>query len=213
MFVEDWDVSEDTTLGANSLPVQRKDVKLLFGKGQLGGIEDEFAPCKTDNTVARNFFQQKAYLKKKSSDMTERDWRIFREDNDILIRSGKCPTPARTWDELALPREVKENVDDQGYKLPTPIQMQGIPIGLTFKDMIGLAPTGSGKSAAFLLPVITFLLSQPPIDGHLIQDGPYALIMAPARELAQQIEKEFVKLAYGTRLRSAVLVGGKSAEE
>lgn len=52
------------------------------------------------------------------------------------------------------------------------------------KDMIGLAPTGSGKSAAFLLPLIHFLLKLPPIDGNLIMDGPYALIMAPTRELA-----------------------------
>lgn len=81
------------------------------------------------------------------------------------------------------------------------------------KDMIGLAPTGSGKSAAFLLPLIAFLEKQPAIQGHLIQDGPYALIMAPTRELAQQIEKEFVKLTAGTSLRSVVVVGGKSAEE
>ena len=62
------------------------------------------------------------------------------------------------------------------------------------RDMIGLAPTGSGKSAAFLLPLITFLLKQPLVRGNLTQDGPYAIVMAPTRELAQQIEKEFVKL-------------------
>lgn len=53
------------------------------------------------------------------------------------------------------------------------------------RDMIALAPTGSGKSAAFLIPLIMFLLRQPPIRGQLIQDGPYAMIMAPTRELAQ----------------------------
>ena len=81
------------------------------------------------------------------------------------------------------------------------------------RDMIGLAPTGSGKSAAFLLPLISFLMKQPPIDNNLVQDGPYALIMAPTRELAQQIEKEFVKLAENTHLRSVVIIGQKSAEE
>ena len=75
------------------------------------------------------------------------------------------------------------------------------------RDMIGLAPTGSGKSAAFLLPLISFLMKQPPIDNNLVQDGPYALIMAPTRELAQQIEKEFVKLAENTHLRSVVIIG------
>lgn len=57
------------------------------------------------------------------------------------------------------------------------------------------------------------MLSQPPIDANLLMDGPYALIMAPTRELAQQIEKEFIKLTQGTRLRSVCLVGGKSADE
>jgi ATP-dependent RNA helicase DDX23/PRP28 len=62
--------------------------------------------------------------------------------------------------------------------------MQAISIGLKFRDMIGLAPTGSGKSAAFLLPLINFLSKMPPILGELIEDGPYCIIMAPARELA-----------------------------
>jgi ATP-dependent RNA helicase DDX23/PRP28 len=91
--------------------------------------------------------------------------------------------------------------------------MQALPIGMAMRDMIGLAPTGSGKSAAFLLPLISFLLKQPPVRGHLIEDGPYSLIMAPTRELAQQIEKEFVRLTENTDLRSVVIVGGKSAEE
>jgi ATP-dependent RNA helicase DDX23/PRP28 len=52
------------------------------------------------------------------------------------------------------------------------------------RDMIGLAPTGSGKSIAFLLPLIVFLMKQPPLQGRLVEDGPYSIIMAPTRELA-----------------------------
>lgn len=62
--------------------------------------------------------------------------------------------------------------------------MQALPIGMSMRDMIGLAPTGSGKSAAFLLPLLAFLLRMPPIEDSLIEDGPYALVMAPTRELA-----------------------------
>ena len=91
--------------------------------------------------------------------------------------------------------------------------MQSIPIGLNYRDMIGLAPTGSGKSAAFLIPLINFLLSMKPIKDELVQDGPYSIIMAPTRELAIQIENEFRKLSKDTHLRSLVVVGGKSAEE
>jgi ATP-dependent RNA helicase DDX23/PRP28 len=62
--------------------------------------------------------------------------------------------------------------------------MQAVPISMLNRDMIALAPTGSGKSAAFLIPLILFLMKLPPIKGQLIEDGPYGLIMAPTRELA-----------------------------
>ena len=121
------------------------------------------------NTVMRNFMSQQAYLTKAKEDMSERDWRIFKEDNDILIKGGRCPEPIRNWDEVkGLSRAVRENIASNGFKEPRPIQMQAIPIGMAMRDMIGLAPTGSGKSAAFLLPLITFLLKQPKIEGNLI---------------------------------------------
>lgn len=55
-----------------------------------------------------------------------------------------------------------------GYPRPMPIQMQTIPIGLNFRDLIGLAPTGSGKSAAFLIPLVNFLLKMPPLREELV---------------------------------------------
>jgi ATP-dependent RNA helicase DDX23/PRP28 len=79
---------------------------------------------------------------------------------------------------------LRDNIEEAGYVKPMPIQMQGIPIGMHNRDLIGLAPTGSGKSAAFLLPLINNLLKLPPVLGELIQDGPYSIIMAPTRELA-----------------------------
>lgn len=81
------------------------------------------------------------------------------------------------------------------------------------RDLLALAPTGSGKSCAFLLPIIGFLMGMPPVSGEVAEHGPYSLIMAPTRELAQQIDVEFQKLTSNTRLRSAVVVGGKSAQE
>jgi ATP-dependent RNA helicase DDX23/PRP28 len=84
---------------------------------------------------------------------------------------------------------------------------------MNFRDMIGLAPTGSGKSAAFLIPLINFLMKMPAIKDDLISDGPYSIIMAPTRELAIQIEEEFRKLVRDSHLRSIVVVGGKSSEE
>lgn len=225
VFKEDWDAAEDTSIDINPLYIHRKDPQLLFGKGFVGGVDQELqkkqvagdtsqAVARRMDTSMRNFVQRNEYLTKAREEMSERDWRIFREDNDILIKGGRCPDPVRNWNEVeGLSKPVRENIAMNGFKHPRPIQMQAIPIGMHMRDMIGLAPTGSGKSAAFLLPLIVFLLKQPPIQGNLIQDGPYSIIMAPTRELAQQIEKEFVKLTEGTRLRSVVVVGGKSAEE
>ena len=62
--------------------------------------------------------------------------------------------------------------------------MQAIPIGLQRKDLVGIAPTGSGKSAAYLIPLIIYLKSLPLMDYDLAKDGPYSLILLPARELA-----------------------------
>lgn len=59
------------------------------------------------------------------------------------------------------------------------------------RDIMGLAPTGSGKSAGFLLPIISFLMKMPPVVGEVAEKGPYAVILAPTRELAQQIDLEF----------------------
>lgn len=91
--------------------------------------------------------------------------------------------------------------------------MQTIPIGLERKDLIGIAPTGSGKSAAFLIPLISYLQTLPRQDDKTCHNGPYALILAPARELAIQIDEEFQRLSQGTGLRSFVVVGGRREEE
>lgn len=76
----------------------------------------------------------------------------------------------------------------QGYKQPSPIQRAAIPIGLQQRDVIGVAETGSGKTAAFVLPMLVYIRGQPVMTEEVATDGPYAVIMAPTRELAQQIE-------------------------
>ena len=76
----------------------------------------------------------------------------------------------------------------QNYIKPSPIQMAAIPIGLQQRDVIGVAETGSGKTAAFVLPMLTYIMRQPVMTEEVATDGPYAVIMAPTRELAQQIE-------------------------
>ncbi len=94
-------------------------------------------------------------------------------------------------------------IQECGYTIPTPIQQQAIPPVLEGRDLLGLAQTGTGKTAAFVLPTLQRLL-----------DGPRktirALIVAPTRELAEQIHSYIEKMAHLTNLRSAVIYGGVS---
>lgn len=74
------------------------------------------------DTLTRNFMQNQAYLSKSRDEMSERDWRIFREDNEIYIKGGSCPHPVRSWAEVeGLPDVVRENIRQNGYHKPTAI--------------------------------------------------------------------------------------------
>ena len=86
-----------------------------------------------------------------------------------------------------MPEEILNIIDKIGYKDPTPIQRQAIPIGLTNRDIIGVAETGSGKTCAFLIPLLVWIQSLP--KQTVIEEadqGPYAIIMAPTRQATNQ---------------------------
>jgi ATP-dependent RNA helicase RhlE len=109
-----------------------------------------------------------------------------------------------TFDELGLRTEVLEAVREAGYTHPTPIQQEAIPLALRGRDLIGLAQTGTGKTAAFTLPIIDRLL-----------DGPRrtrVLILTPTRELAAQVEESFLKYRGQTGLEVVAVYGGVGLE-
>ncbi|GMH12468.1 hypothetical protein Nepgr_014309 [Nepenthes gracilis] len=145
--------------------------------------------------------------------MTERDWRIFREDFDISYKGTKVSKPMRNWRESNLSSELLKAVEKEGYKKPSPIQMAAIPLGLQLRDVIGISETGSGKTAAFVLPMLSYISGLPPISEETEANGPYAVVLAPTRELAQQIEREAVKFSRYVRIKVASVVGGNSIEK
>ena len=160
------------------------------------------------------------YSEKPLEQMNDRDWRIFREDFEIVTKgnmrhpgTGKRILPFRHWHESALPDNILAAIRKAGYEKPTGVQMQCIPLGLACKDVIGVAKTGSGKTCAFVLPMLVYILKQPPITKETAPDGPLALIMAPTRELVQQIEEETRKFAAELKVRVYSVVGGMSIEE
>ena len=108
------------------------------------------------------------------------------------------------FEQFALDSRLLGGIRKAGYESPTPIQQAAIPAALRGHDLIGTAQTGTGKTAAFVLPILHKLLDGP-------RGAPRALIVTPTRELAEQIHEVIRALAAGTRLRSATIYGGVSA--
>ncbi len=112
------------------------------------------------------------------------------------------------FSDLALDPRVLRAVAEAGYETPTPIQEQAIPHALQGKDVLGIAQTGTGKTASFVLPMIT-LLGQ----GRAKARMPRSLVLAPTRELAAQVAENFETYAKYTKLTKALLIGGVSFGE
>lgn len=167
-FVFDWDAGEDTSNDYNALYKERHHVQ-FFGRGNIAGIDikeqkktqshfygDLLEKRRTEaekeqekvrlKKVKRKEDKQKwddrHWSEKERDEMTERDWRIFREDYNITIKGGKIPNPIRNWPESGFPKDILDIIEKVGYKEPTPIQRQAISIGLQNRDIIGVAETG-----------------------------------------------------------------------
>ena len=91
---------------------------------------------------------ERHWSQKRLEEMTERDWRIFKEDFEIATRGSRVPPPLRDWKESGLPPILLDTLDKLRYRQPTPIQRAAIPVGLMNRDVIGIAETGSGKCFA-----------------------------------------------------------------
>ena len=153
------------------------------------------------------------WSEKSLQEMTDRDWRILKEDFDMSTRGGHIPNPLRSWQESDIPPKILKVIQSIGYKEPTPIQRQAIPIGLQSRDIIGIAETGSGKTAAFVIPMLAFISQLPPLTYDNSHLGPYSIILAPTRELVQQIEQETLKFSQGMNFKAVSLVGGHTIGE
>lgn len=107
--------------------------------------------------------------------------------------------PKNTFADLPILDQIKQNIADKGYTALTPIQDQAIPLILQGKDVIASANTGTGKTAAFLIPLINHIMTRK-IDR--------VLIVTPTRELANQIQEEFKDFAFKTNMYSTLCIGG-----
>ncbi|CAI7633966.1 unnamed protein product [Penicillium viridicatum] len=241
-FNFEWNTEEDTSGDYNPLYQKRQEAN-FFGRGRLAGFGDDVADdvarkyaeaLATRDQEAGSARAQKMldmerqrrdgssrtqidkhWSEKDLNHMRERDWRIFKEDFNIATKGGSVPNPMRSWEESLLPKRLLELVDRVGYTEPTAIQRAAIPIAMQSRDLIGVAVTGSGKTAAFLLPLLVYISALPRLDENEWRknDGPYAIVLAPTRELAQQIEIEAKKFTQPLGFNVVSIVGGHSLEE
>ncbi len=119
--------------------------------------------------------------------------------NKATVHEEAQYIPKNTFSDFAIHEQLAKNLEKKNFIAPSPIQDQAIPVALEGKDIIGIASTGTGKTAAFLIPIINRLMKD---RSHT------AMVLAPTRELAQQVQQEFIQFTFGMRLFSVAAVGG-----
>ena len=122
-------------------------------------------------------------------------------NRSVTVEEEKPYLPTNQFSDFAIDERLKKNITQKGYVIPTAIQDQCIPAVLKGSDMVGIANTGEGKTAAFLVPLINKMLHHP--DAKV-------LVVVPTRELALQIDEEFMGFSRGLGIYSVLLVGGVS---
>ncbi|XP_044139545.1 ATP-dependent RNA helicase DDX3X isoform X1 [Bufo gargarizans] len=144
----------------------------------------------------------------------------FEKYDDIPVEAtgSNCPPHIESFHDVNMGEIIMGNIALTRYTRPTPVQKHAIPIVIGKRDLMACAQTGSGKTAAFLLPILSQIYTEGPGDAmkHLKDNGrygrrkqfPFSLVLAPTRELAVQIYEEARKFAYRSKVRPCVVYGG-----
>lgn len=134
----------------------------------------------------------------------------------IEVSGDDIPDPIDTYTAETIGDDLFRNTQLCGYEKPTPVQKYSIPIGVAGRDMMACAQTGSGKTAGFLFPIIMSMIrngGREPPENARRRTYPEALVLAPTRELAQQIQEEATRFTYCTGIASVVIYGGADVRE
>jgi ATP-dependent RNA helicase DDX23/PRP28 len=225
----EWSENEDTGKGSMSVTaighrvkderlkrvrIDDSEEEIELGSVKLDDGSDE-VDGRRDDEDQNN--EEKILMSKPRSELTRNDIAKIREANNINLKYNLKHIELsiiRSWEESGLHKNVLKNLyAAKRVERPTPIQMQAIPVSLEFKDIIGIAPTGSGKTFAFLLPLINFLYYMPRIIPEKAQEGPYAIVLGPTRELVIQLYGVFTSIAYSMGLRAKIYLGGRDRLE
>uniref|UniRef100_A0A6M2DSI8 RNA helicase n=1 Tax=Xenopsylla cheopis TaxID=163159 RepID=A0A6M2DSI8_XENCH len=149
----------------------------------------------------KNFYVPHAKNKERSKEEVDR----YREEKEITVNGNDVPNPNQEFDEGNFPEYIMREIRKQSFAEPTAIQSQGWPIALSGRDMVGIAQTGSGKTLAYMLPAAVHISNQERLQRG---DGPIALVLAPTRELAQQIQTVARDFGASNCIRNTCIFGG-----
>ena len=178
-------------------PPKRKDVDPL---PPVYHSEIEYEPFE------RNFYQQHEDIAALSEDQV----RDLRQALGVRVTGPDPPKPISSFAHFGFDEALMKAIRRAEYSQPTSIQAQAIPTALAGRDLIGIAKTGSGKTAAFIWPMLVHIMDQRELKAG---DGPIALILAPTRELSLQIYNEAKKFGKVYNLRVVCCYGGGSKWE
>lgn len=158
-------------------------------------------------------------------DQGEHEWNKIRSNWHIIVEGNNIPPPMKRFADMKLPKPILDSLEERNIRRPTPIQMQGLPVALAGRDMIGIAFTGSGKTMTFSLPLVMAAMEEEirlPLVGG---EGPVGIILAPSRELVRQTYELVEQLCntlsgYKTvdrftypKLRCQLVIGGEDGKD
>ena len=188
-------------------------------KEAKGGDDDDSQPTgvlpKIDHSqieympFRRDFYKEHPEV----SALTDEVVAAYKKELDISVTwltGGSAPRPVQTFKQVGFPAAVMTAIEKAGYEQPSAVQAQAWPTLLSGRDVIGIAKTGSGKTASFVLPGLVHLMDQPELEKN---DGPIMVVLAPTRELAAQIYTESKKFSKGFGLKIGAIYGGMSKFE
>lgn len=146
--------------------------------------------------------------------MSKKDCDFMRKQWHIIVDGEEIPPPIKNFKDMRFPDPILKMLKTKGIVQPTPIQVQGLPVILSGRDMIGIAFTGSGKTLVFVLPMIMMAMQEEIMMPIVPGEGPFGLIICPSRELARQtyeVIEQFLlplKEAGYPELRPLLCIGG-----
>ncbi len=149
----------------------------------------------------------------------EEVWSKIRKNWHILVEGYDAPPPMKSFADMKFPRPILDFLQGRNIRRPTPIQMQGLPVALAGRDMVGIAFTGSGKTMTFSLPLVMAALEEEIRMTLVGGEGPLGIILAPSRELVRQTYDlvkslcEALSNAGYPTLRTQLIIGGENARD